>query len=79
MEIVAVAKRLEQELEDVSKHVEQARSSALASDWLRVAQALLEAQDRIGRVLREIELRRSVSDGAMRPPRSKDGVETSGT
>jgi len=60
-----VSKELDDELEDVSKHVEQARASLAGSDWLRAAQALLEAQDRVGRVLREIELQRVVpSDGA---------------
>ena len=53
-----MAKGLEQELDDVSRHVEQAKVSIRAADWLRAAQALLEAQDRIGRVLREIELAR---------------------
>jgi hypothetical protein len=71
LEAVAVAKGLEQELEDVSKHVDQARASVKAHDWLRAAQALLEVQDRVGRVLREIELARSqpmAGSAASKPP-----------
>jgi hypothetical protein len=66
-----VAKGLEQELEDVSKHVDQAKASVKAFDWLRAAQALLEVQDRVGRVLREIELARSQPMGGslgLEPP-----------
>jgi len=63
-----VSKALDQELADVAKHVQQARASAAVSDWLRAAQALLEVQDRVGRVLREIELQRSIpADGKGRP------------
>ena len=61
-------KALDKELEDVARHVAQAQASVAGEDWLRAAQALLEVQDRVGRVLREIELSRSapsapVADG----------------
>lgn len=61
-------KVLDQELEDVAKHVAQARASVAGEDWLRAAQALLEVQDRVGRVLREIELSRSgpAADGRVK-------------
>jgi hypothetical protein len=60
--------KLDQELKDVSQHVEQARASLAGNDWLRAAQALLEAQDRVGRVLRQIELQRVMpKDGAGKP------------
>jgi hypothetical protein len=54
-----VRKALDKELEDVARHVAQARASVAGEDWLRAAQALLEVQDRVGRVLREIELSRN--------------------
>lgn len=61
-------KALDKELEDVARHVAQAQASVTGEDWLRAAQALLEVQDRVGRVLREIELSRNapsapVADG----------------
>jgi len=68
-----VGKALDQELEDVAQHVEQARISAASRDWLRAAQALLEVQDKVGRVLREIELERTESAGGKGKP-EKDAV-----
>lgn len=62
---------VDQELDDVAMLIEQARASAAGRDWLRGAQALLEVQDKIGRVLREMELLRSApSDdkGPATPP-----------
>jgi uncharacterized protein (UPF0218 family) len=70
-----VRKALDKELEDVARHVVQAQASVAGEDWLRAAQALLEVQDRVGRVLREIELSRSapVADGKTRR-RGEEGL-----
>ena len=54
-----MSKGLDQELGDVLKDVEQARASVSGDDLLRAAQALITVQDRVGRILREIELRRA--------------------
>ena len=67
-----VGKALNQELDDVARHVEQARASVTAEDWLRAAQALLAVQDRVGRVLREIDLQRTT------PRADGDGVSLGG-
>jgi len=54
-----VSNGLDQELGDVLTDVEQARASVASHDLLRAAQALITVQDRVGRILREIELRRA--------------------
>jgi hypothetical protein len=60
---MSVSRAVDKELGDVAGQVEQARVSAAERDWLRAAQALLAVQDKVGRVLREIELQRAT------PPR----------
>ena len=54
-----VAKPIDEELDQVLKNVEQAKVSVKARDWLRAAQALLEVQDRVGRVFQEVERNRT--------------------
>ena len=66
-----MSNELDRELSDVLKNVQQARSSVAGGDWLRAAQALLAVQDRVGRALRKIELRRAVhADGGDAAPPS---------
>jgi hypothetical protein len=66
-----VSSELDREFSDVIKNVEQARTSVAGADWLRAAQALLAVQDRVGRALRKIELRRAVhADGGDAAPQS---------
>lgn len=71
-----MGKALDNELNDVAKHVAQAQASVAGEDWLRAAQALLEVQDRVGRVLREIELCRNgaVADGKAKRRRGEEGL-----
>jgi hypothetical protein len=47
------------DMQKVLQDVEQATAAAQREDWTRAEQALMEAQDRIGRVLREIGLARA--------------------
>jgi len=48
-----------QEIRDANRILQLAGDAAAHGDWTRTEQALIEAQDRIGRLLREIALRRS--------------------
>lgn len=50
---------LNQDIHDVARCVDEAKSAVLRNDWLRAEQALTEVQDRVGRLLREIGLVRS--------------------
>jgi len=45
---------IEQDVEEVVKRAELARSAVEASDWGLAERTLTEAQERIGRLLREI-------------------------
>ena len=54
-----VSSGLDQDIDDVDRNVKQAREALKRADWLRAAQALLEVQDRVGRLLREIDLKRT--------------------
>ena len=46
------------EANDVARSVEEARSALQRQDWDDAERALAEAQDRIGRILREISLQK---------------------
>lgn len=47
------------EANDVARSVEEARAALQRQDWEEAERALAEAQDRIGRILREISLQRA--------------------
>jgi hypothetical protein len=55
------------DMRSVVKSVDQASEAVQREDWQRAEQALVEVQDRVGRLLREIELQRS-SPQLERPP-----------
>ena len=46
------------EANDVARSVEEARAALQRQDWEEAERALAEAQDRIGRILREISLQK---------------------
>ena len=50
---------LNQDMHTIARCVDEAKSAVLRNDWLRAEQALIEVQDRVGRLLREIGLARS--------------------
>ena len=52
---------MNQKVNDARRNVEKAVDAVAREDWELAEMALLEAQDRIGRLLREIELKRSSS------------------
>jgi hypothetical protein len=52
---------MNQKVNDARRNVEKAVDAVAREDWELAEMALLEAQDRIGRMLREIELKRSSS------------------
>jgi hypothetical protein len=57
-----------QEIRDANRILQLAGDAAAHGDWTRTEQALIEAQDRIGRLLREIALRRSAPPSLVEPP-----------
>jgi flagellin-specific chaperone FliS len=61
------------EMQKALQHVEQAAAAAQREDWPRTEQLLMEAQDRIGRLLREIELERASPKLNEPPSPAKDG------
>jgi len=58
---------LDHEMQDVVRCVERAMETIQREEWPTAEQALVEAQDRIGRLLREIELKRN-SEALATPP-----------
>ena len=52
------------EANDVARSVEEARAAVQRQDWEEAERALAEAQDRIGRILREISLQKGSAGDA---------------
>jgi hypothetical protein len=58
---------------EIVRRVEQGRAAVRRNDWDRAELALMEAQERIGRVLRELALKRQ-SPRVMEPPSPVKGM-----
>ena len=50
---------INQDIHDMARCVDEAKSAVQRNDWLRAEQAFTEVQDRVGRLLREIGLLKS--------------------
>jgi hypothetical protein len=63
---------VDRDIHEVAQEIEQARSAIHHNDWDTAERALVGAQDRIGRLLREIDLKRD-SLQINKPPSSTKG------
>jgi hypothetical protein len=61
------------DVHEIVRRAEQGRAAVQRNDWDRAEQALMEAQDRIARVLRELALKRK-SPRFKDPPSSVEGA-----
>jgi hypothetical protein len=64
---------ISQDMHEVVRKAEQGRTAVLRNEWGTAEHALMEAQDRIARVLRELALKRN-SPRLAEPPSPVKGV-----